>query len=109
MSSFENPKLNESFRSMSVTRMSSAKESESRVASSRPPKPAPRITTCFFTGKQTITQKRASSGGQTGHLLPELDGPQHADRRRRQPRPRLIERERRASIARPLVALLADG
>src|SRR5258706_47004 len=45
-SSFEKPKLNESFWSTSVTRTSSASVSESRVASSRPAKPAPRIRTC---------------------------------------------------------------
>ena len=49
MSSFENPKLNESFWSSSVTRTSSASESESP-----PPAPGPRSrpqgsTTCFFT------------------------------------------------------------
>src|SRR5438132_5298436 len=47
MSSFENPNVNESFRSISVTRTSPASESERRLASSRPAKPAPRITTCF--------------------------------------------------------------
>jgi len=52
MSSFENPKVNESFRSRSVTRTSSASESESRVASSRPAKPAPRIRTCFSRAAQ---------------------------------------------------------
>src|SRR5437773_4046634 len=48
MSSFENPNVNESFWSISVTRTSSATASESRPASSRPPNPAPRITTCFM-------------------------------------------------------------
>src|SRR5439155_19978501 len=59
MSSFENPKLNESLWSMSVARTSSARDSESRVASSSPAKPAPRITTCF-TG-ETITRETSAA------------------------------------------------
>jgi hypothetical protein len=55
MSSFENPKLKESFWSMSVVRTSPARDSESRVASSSPAKPAPRITTCFI-AVTTITR-----------------------------------------------------
>src|SRR5215207_1223210 len=59
MSSFENPKLKESFCSRSVTRTSPARDSESRVASSRPAKPAPRITTCFI-AVTTITRTARS-------------------------------------------------
>src|SRR3954470_5738031 len=58
MSSFENPNVNESFWSISVTRTSSATESESRPASSSPPKPAPRITTCF-TGATLRARRRS--------------------------------------------------
>src|SRR5215207_2310754 len=47
---------------MSVTRTSSASELDSRVASSKPPKPAPRITTCFFTRYGKITPKQVFSG-----------------------------------------------
>src|SRR5204862_8011864 len=47
MSSFENPNVNESFWSISVTRTTSGTESDRRLASSKPPNPAPRITTCF--------------------------------------------------------------
>ena len=62
MSSFENPNVNESFWSISVTRTSSASESESRLASSNPPNPAPRITTCFTRG----SQQRALSSAEVG-------------------------------------------
>src|SRR5438093_7085037 len=48
MSSFENPNVNDSFWSISVTRTSSASESERRLDSPKPPNPAPRITTCVF-------------------------------------------------------------
>src|SRR2546423_9770671 len=44
-SSFEKPKTNASFLSISVTRTLSATVSDSRVASSRPANPAPRIPT----------------------------------------------------------------
>src|SRR4029079_7444834 len=47
MSSFEKPNVKPSFWSISVTRTSSATESERRLASSSPPNPAPRITTCL--------------------------------------------------------------
>jgi len=59
MSSFENPNVNEAFRSRSVTRTSSASESESRVASSRPAKPAPRIRTCFFRAAPRLAEARS--------------------------------------------------
>ncbi len=48
MSSFQKPNVKESFWSIRVTRTSSATESERRLASSNPPKPAPRITMCFM-------------------------------------------------------------
>src|SRR6185437_8861846 len=48
MSSFENPNVKPSFWSINVTRTSSTTEAERRLASSRPAKPAPRITTCFM-------------------------------------------------------------
>src|SRR5438477_9920160 len=44
-SSFEYPNTNESDWSMSVTCTNSGTDSESRVASSKPPNPAPRIRT----------------------------------------------------------------
>src|SRR6266852_6701363 len=69
MSSFEKPKLKESFRSRSVMRTSSASESESRVASSRPAKPAPRITTCLFTWRaedNSIYGVKPPRGSDTG-------------------------------------------
>ncbi len=44
-SSFEYPKTNESLWSIIVTSISSPRASEREVASSRPPKPAPRIRT----------------------------------------------------------------
>src|SRR2546423_1927364 len=49
-SSFEKPKTNASFLSISVTRTLSATVSDSRVASSRPANPAPRITTRRWLG-----------------------------------------------------------
>src|SRR5438445_734460 len=53
-SSLEKPKKNESLRSISVTRTASAILSESRVASSNPPNPAPRIRTCLPTGSTLL-------------------------------------------------------
>src|SRR4029453_13422068 len=68
----QNPKLNESFWSMSVTRTSPARDSESRVASSRPAKPAPRITTCFTVNDdnaQTPAAATRGSGRRCGSAL----------------------------------------
>jgi hypothetical protein len=48
MSSFEKPNVKPSFWSISVTWTSSATESESRLASSSPANPAPRITMRFM-------------------------------------------------------------
>src|SRR5690348_799470 len=61
MSSFEKPNVNESFWSISVTSTSSATESDSRLASSNPANPAPRITTCFFT-REDLTPSGPSVG-----------------------------------------------
>src|SRR5712692_10068365 len=50
-SSFEYPKTNASFLSIRVTSTSSPSASDNMVASSRPPKPAPRTTTRVFIGR----------------------------------------------------------
>src|SRR3954451_12109176 len=73
-SSLEKPKKNASWRSSSVTRTVSPIVSESRVASSSPAKPAPRIRTCRFMGAPAYppvtprTGPRAASvaGGDAG-------------------------------------------
>src|SRR6266571_139088 len=73
MSSFEKPNVNESFRSISVTRASSASESERRLASSRPPNPAPRITTCFTRATIRAGLRRAVAECRRGRI-PEVEG-----------------------------------
>src|SRR5689334_15207905 len=47
-SSFEKPKTNASLLSIRVTSIPAPNVSDRRVLSSRPPKPAPRMTTCGF-------------------------------------------------------------
>ena len=63
ISSFENPKMNESFWSTRVTRTSPANDSASRVVSSSPPNPAPRINTCCMTPEHVawLTSAHAES------------------------------------------------
>ena len=53
-SSFEKPKKNESLRSSNVTSTASDAVSDKRVASSSPPKPAPRISTCRFIARSYL-------------------------------------------------------
>src|SRR5436190_13600577 len=60
MSSFEKPKVKASFWSISVTRAASGTESESLLASSNPPNPAPRIRTCFM--PSTLRSSRGALG-----------------------------------------------
>jgi hypothetical protein len=97
-SSFEKPKTKASLWSMSVTSTSSATSLDSRVDSSRPPKPAPKTTTCTaippqaaaqapLSGQLPSTPLPSSAGPSVGSGLqtvpkPSPCGPQSVPRRR---------------------------
>src|SRR5438105_6439773 len=95
MPSFANPNVNPSFWSISVTRTSSDSESERRLASSSPPKPAPRMTTCFMRRKPYAPRRGGRAVAGRG-----------GDSRAAPPKPRSVSRRDRSEEA---VSLVVDA